>query len=102
MAHVDNINRGKYALHNIVETIRTGNDTEGWGDYEWREALQGEFEFIGDSEPGDIADIVAYVIDYFDGDVFMTARIGMYGFATVIADCVYAAVDLGETCELLD
>jgi hypothetical protein len=46
--------------------------------------------------------MVAYLIACFDGDVFMTARIGMYGFATVIADCVYAAVDLGETCELFD
>lgn len=102
MVHTNNINRGKYALHNIVETIRTDNDTEGWGDYEWQEALQGEFEFIGDSDPGYIADIVAYVIDYFDGDVYMTSSIGMYGFASVIASAIDAAEDLGETCELLD
>ena len=64
--------------------------------------MQCEFEFIGESEPGDLADIVAYVIDYFDGDVYMTSSIGMYGLASVIASAIDAAEDLGETCELLD
>jgi len=102
MTNIYVINNGRDVLRRIVDDVRTRNDCADWTDCDWQKALQEEIERVGEREPGDVNAMVAYLMTCFDGDVFTTARIGMYGFATVIADCVYAAEDLGETCELFD
>ena len=103
MSHAYNINHGRDVLRCIVDRIKTSNDTADWTDYEWDEALQERFEEIGEVEPGDIADVVGYVIDRYDkdGSTDMIARIGIYGLTAEIAGVVYAAEYLGEDCRLL-